>query len=65
MESNPLLAEYYFVCRKPLNRNPQVGPRDLAVDELSIKYLTEFIIKVNNIPGYLFIIILKCIYSKR
>lgn len=38
----PLLAEYYFVCRKPLNRNPQVGPHDLAVDDLSIKYLVVF-----------------------
>lgn len=45
MESNPLLAEYYFVCRKPLNRNPQVGPRDLAVDELSIKYWGGFFSK--------------------
>lgn len=65
MESNPLLAEYYFVCRKPLNRNPQVGPHDLAVDELSIKYWGGFFLKVNNIPGYLFVIILKYIYSKR
>lgn len=64
MESNPLLAEYYSVCRKPLNRNPQVGPRDLAVDELSIKYLVSFFLKVNNIPGYLFTIILKYIHSK-